>query len=410
MTSEAGSARATIIASVVLVAVIGVVLAMVRPWDGDESAEAGVDVDSAALIEQLGDLSGALPDGGFGDLAGGTPGAREWAQNTWDNLDRLGVESVAFNYLRAGADRGDGSRQVDVTVAWESGPEVLDARFPAVTVGLIVRPDGDGYAIEGAAAIDEPLPVWLAGDLEVVTERATTLIAIDGGPGIAELPDRVVEAGDHVRDRLDVVDPSLVVVAPPDAVVAGEILGRADDDLSPIAALTTRLGGGSPGAEGSGVTAVVVIPATFGDMDERGGDIVLAHEAVHAMTDAIGRDLEPWVLEGFADYVALVDDDRSAGAIAEQYLERVDGAPAGFPGAEEFETANDHLGAAYEGAWLVLHYLAGRFGHDAVVEFHDAQLDGEPLETAFEEAFGRSLSAVEDDWTAHVADLAANGS
>lgn len=408
MSSRGGSWRATVVSAAALVALGAGLVVLVQPWaDDDESVGVTTDVRASAIIEQLAELSGPPPADGFADLAGSTPEARAWAEQIWSNLDALAADTVTFTYVRSVGARDDGTSQIDVMVEWSSGSAGLDARFPPVTVGLLLRADGERYAIEGMTPVADPVPVWLLGDLEVTTDGSTTLLTLDGGPQVTALAGRALGAGGHVRDRLDVADPALVVVAPRDSEQAAQLLGREAGELEPIAALTTRLGGASPGAEVSGVTAVVLNAPVFAGMDDRGADIVLAHEAVHAMTDSIGRGLEAWAVEGFADYIALVDDERPVTEIAAQYLDRVAAGdtPQVLPSTDDFAAA-DHLGSVYEAAWLVVHYLAAEYGHVAVIDFYDALLAGEPLDDALREAFGISVDGLEAAWIDYVTDLA----
>lgn len=410
MASTPGPWRATVVAALALTVLAAGLLALVRPWadDGDRPDASG-EFRASVFIEQLADLSGPVPASGFGDRAGATPQARAWAQQAWANLEALGADTVSFRHVRSVGERPDGLRQVDVVVAWSSGPGGLDARFPPATVGLLLAFDGERYAIEGVVPVVDPVPVWLVGDLQVSTDGPATLIAIDATPSDTDrLADRVVTAAEHVRTHLDVAEPRVVVVAPRDAEQAAIVLGRPADELAPIAALTTRLGSGVAGTEVSGITAVLLNPPVFEAMDDRGADVVLAHEAVHAMTDSIGRDLEPWATEGFADYIALLDDERPAEAIAADYLDRIRaaGPPTALPSAQDFAADAERLGSVYEGAWLVVHSLALAYGHDAVVAFYEELLAGVSLDEALADVFGTTLDAVTSAWITVVTELA----
>ena len=54
---------------------------------------------------------------------------------------------------------------------------------------------------------------------------------------------------------------------------------------------------------------VFVNPEVFDRLQPTGAQVVLSHEAVHVATDAARSDVALWLLEGFADYVALRDVD-----------------------------------------------------------------------------------------------------
>src|SRR4029079_112572 len=107
---------------------------------------------------------------------------------------------------------------------------------------------------------------------------------------------------------------------------------------------------------------VFVNPEVFDMLRPTGAQVVLSHEAAHVATDAARSTVPPWLLEGFADYVALRDVDLPVTTSAAQIIRQVrrDGVPDALPGAAEFDTATTHLGATYESAWLACVLLAER--------------------------------------------------
>src|SRR5690606_3366015 len=104
-------------------------------------------------------------------------------------------------------------------------------------------------------------------------------------------------------------------------------------------------------------------------------------EAAHVATEAASSSTPLWLLEGFADYVALRDVDlpvsRTAGQIIRQV--RREGPPAALPAAADFDSSGSHLGGAYEAAWLACRLLAERGGEEALVELYDAVDSGEQV-------------------------------
>ena len=91
-------------------------------------------------------------------------------------------------------------------------------------------------------------------------------------------------------------------------------------------------------------------------------------------TDAARSGTEPWLVEGFADYVALRDtglpDARTLGrAIA---AVRRDGVPDGLPAAADFDTRAADLQARYEEAWLACRIIAERLGERGLVAVYRA--------------------------------------
>ena len=54
---------------------------------------------------------------------------------------------------------------------------------------------------------------------------------------------------------------------------------------------------------------VFVNPEVTAGLRRAGAQVVMSHELVHVATDAARGGTEPWLVEGFADYVALRDTD-----------------------------------------------------------------------------------------------------
>ena len=107
-------------------------------------------------------------------------------------------------------------------------------------------------------------------------------------------------------------------------------------------------------------------------MDARAAQVVISHEATHLLTGAVGSDIETWVAEGFADFVALHDDDAPLSVSAGQMLRKVkdDGAPKALPSAERLRRVEHGLGAVYESAWLVFRMLGEQHSDDGIVRFY----------------------------------------
>jgi hypothetical protein len=100
----------------------------------------------------------------------------------------------------------------------------------------------------------------------------------------------------------------------------------------------------------------------------------MSHELVHVATDAVRRPVEPWLLEGFADFVALrgtrLPDRATMGrAIA---AARRDGVPRSLPTAADFDTRGSDLQARYEEAWLACRIVARRSGVDGLTAVYKA--------------------------------------
>ena len=153
---------------------------------------------------------------------------------------------------------------------------------------------------------------------------------------------------------------------------------------------------------------VFVNPDVYGALADIGAAVVMAHEATHVATDAFTSTVPLWLLEGFADYVALRDVDLPVERSAAQVIREVrrDGPPAGLPEESEFGTRTAGLGATYEGAWLAVRLLAQLGGEDALVRFYAAVGDGAPVARALESTFGLTLEAFTAQWRDLLQDLA----
>ena len=104
-----------------------------------------------------------------------------------------------------------------------------------------------------------------------------------------------------------------------------------------------------------------------------------------------------WLLEGFADYVALDHVDLPVSDAASQVLARVraDGPPARLPGAHEFDSRSKVLGASYESAWLACRLIAETYGEARLIAFYRAA----DRAGSTDAAFGRLLDTDQPAFT-----------
>ena len=74
---------------------------------------------------------------------------------------------------------------------------------------------------------------------------------------------------------------------------------------------------------------VFVNPEVFGSLRRTGAQVVMSHEATHVAAGAWDSRTPLWLLEGFADYVALRDVDLPVESSAAQIIAEVrrDGPP-----------------------------------------------------------------------------------
>lgn len=402
---------ANVVAVAVLVVVAGLLLAWQRPWSRPAPAAAApapVPADArAVLADQLQALSDADSEQAFVDAAGDTSRARTFATQAWDARRDLGVEGVTLRYLSGGdvADRADGSTLAVVEVSWRAGAgsPVAGTSVRSSRVGLRLDPQRDGtFAVRSAGNVGaDRLPLWLAGDVRVSRgPDDVRVVSIDGGvPGLDALA-AATRADRAVRATVADASGRLTVVAPRTRASAAALVGQTQEQVAPIAGVTTTVDGTT------GTARVIVLnPDLFADMDARARQVVVTHEAAHLLTGAVGTSMVTWVAEGFADYVALRGDDAPLAVSAGQALAavRADGPPRALPDADAFAAAGGHgLGAVYESAWLVFRMLSDGRSNARIVAFYEAVRDGADVDAAARRHLGLDVEQITDRWRAYL--------
>ncbi len=153
---------------------------------------------------------------------------------------------------------------------------------------------------------------------------------------------------------------------------------------------------------------VFVNPPVFDPLGANGSQIVMSHEATHVATDAATATMPTWLLEGFADYVALAHVPLPVDVTASQILGRVrkDGAPTHLPGQQEFDPANTALGASYEAAWLACRLIGERYGERAMIAFYRQAERDHSTTQAFRDVLGTNETAFTKAWRGYLRGLA----
>ena len=332
------------------------------PADAAETLSAfvaGVDARDAAALSRL--------------AADGTPGSDELMSGVAANAESLDLREVEARFVgQIGTVAANGSWSAVAEVAWQVEGDVTPSQADVV---VSFAPDGDGLGITGfggARAVERArVPLWLRGELAVARSRGV-LVMVDGTRSEAdEVAARVRRGIVVVRRVLPAWRAPVVVEVPASAADLDETLGAAPGTYAGIAAVTAAAGGSSD--EGAPVHVFVNPEVTTG-LRRAGAQVVISHELVHVATDAARGGTEPWLVEGFADYVALRDtglSDRTTlgRAIA---AARRDGVPDALPAAAEFDTRAPDLQARYEEAWLACRVIAGRLGERGLVAVYDA--------------------------------------
>ena len=321
------------------------------------------------------------------------------------NAGAAEVEDFSLRYVdELGAVADDGSWHAAVDAAWafrgfDQAPALSEVRFG-------FRVDDDQALLTSIGGGDRRSPLWMTAPLAVSRTRSTLVLdgAAAGQVGrFSELAETAVPA---VRAVLPDWRPRLVVEVPPSAAALDRALDSEAGEYARIAAVTSTADGSlAPDAP----VHVFVNPEVFAGLKPRGAQVVMSHEAVHVATDAATSTMPLWLLEGFADYVALLDVDLPSSVTAGQIIRRVrrDGPPNALPGPTEFDTSTSYLGASYESAWLACQLLADLGGQAKLVRFYRDVDSGTEVGAALESAYGLSEREFTNRWRDLLQDLAA---
>jgi hypothetical protein len=302
------------------------------------------------------------------------------------NAESLDLRDVSARYVdQVGTVSAEGDWSGVVEMTWRfRGFDDAPARADVV---VRFAPDGDGLAIAGfgaPASSEGRVPLWLRGEL-AVSRSDDHLVLVDGAQSEAdEVAQRVARGIPVVRKVLPEWSGPVVVEVPASAADLDETLGAAPGTYAGIAAVTAGVGSDT-GANAP--VHVFVNPEVTDGLRRAGAQVVMSHELVHVATDAVRRPVEPWLLEGFADYVALrgtrLPDRVTLGRAIE--AARRDGVPEALPTAADFDTRARDLQARYEEAWLACRIVAERLGERGLVEAYQAASDGRPMDDALRE-------------------------
>jgi len=276
-------------------------------------------------------------------------------------------------------------------------------RAPANAEVRFTFASADGRVlIAGVGGGADRTPIWLQGGIRVVRTPHTLVLAAVDVQRYAQLAARAVPIVHRVLAHWR---PALVVEVPRSAGRLQATLAADPGEYAQIAAVTTSADGSSTPRT---PIHIFVNPAVFSGLKPRGSQVVMSHEAVHVATDAANSVLPLWLVEGFADYVALRDVRLPLSTTAGQILGQVKkhGAPRHLPGPTEFDTTQTHLGASYEAAWVACRLLAQRYGEQNLVDYYRALSGGAQVGPAFREHFGLSLPAFTRSWRSWLVDQA----
>jgi hypothetical protein len=298
---------------------------------------------------------------------------------------------------RYGANAWAGEVELSYRLAdWDAQPTRLETRFVFV-------PHGEENQIAGVGGGDGRTPLWTTGPVTTLPSgRALVLTTGTRGKQYLAL---ARQALDDVGKVLPAWRGRLVIEAPSSEEQLDQALAASQDRYANVAAVTTSVDGSLvPGAP----VHVFLNPRVFDGLGPRGSQVVVSHETTHVATDATFLTMPTWLLEGFADYVALAHAGIPVDTAAAQILARIrrDGPPEHLPTAADLDPTASGLGATYEEAWLATRFIAREYGEAALVRFYRTVGAGEDVKKAFRKDLGTSQAAFEVRWRADLRDLA----
>jgi hypothetical protein len=386
-----------------------------EPQEPGESTPGGTTRASSGA-ELLSELETSLTSGRRQEVLGlAEPGNRAATRSLgeiFDNVRALGIQDISLRYVdedagrlrRAEERRLNGNGWVaDVQMGWRIGG--YDAGRSEMEVSFTFVETARGAAFVSASGdYGNPAPLWLLDDLAVQQSARALVMAADPDQldTFAALADRAVA---DVKRVLPGWSGKLVVEVPESQDQLNRVLDAKEDAYDSIAAVTSTVDGS---LLPSSPAHIMVNPKVFTRLGDQGSQIVMSHEATHVATDAATSSMPMWLLEGFADYVALAHVDLPVSVTASQILAEVrrGGPPAHLPASDEFDPSNKALGASYESAWLACRLLAEKYGERALVDFYQAVDSSSSIDGAFRRLLGTNERQFTRDWQEYLRDLA----
>lgn len=393
-----------------LVAGVGTLLVREGSYEADLSRpDRSAAVRPAGAAAVLRDLERAVSAGDptAADLA--APGSEDRLSAVLANAAALGVADFTTHYVdQVGGLEPDGEWTAEVDLSWRfEGYDRRPARVEAL-VRFAPLGGGDGVGIVGfggrAADGGRRTPLWLREPLSVVREGQSLVLLAGDEQDARAVSARVVRGMQVVRRVLAGWRGPAVVEVPRSAAQLDEILGAPPGTYAGVAAVTATVDGSG---DREAPAHIFVNPDVTRQLKPGGAQVVMSHELVHVATGAASSTMDSWLLEGFADYVALRDVDLPDETTLARALAAVRrrGVPVSLPGPADFDTRAQHLQRAYEEAWLACRVIAETVGEDGLVRIYRAADQDSPVSRALAQE-GLSRRELLNAWQRRLRDLA----
>lgn len=371
----------------------------VAPSGPSQAGAAARPAEAALALQQLteavrtGDAAAAAALAPPGD-----PRAARLLREVVKNARKIPVDEVALRYLDelGGIEAGEWRAAVEMT--WRLGED----REPAVSeVEVGFAAVDDQVAITTIGGAHGRTPVWVDPRVEVKRSPQVLVVAARSAGWYHALARRAVGA---VRRVVPDWSSPLVVEVPGTARGVDRALAAEPGSYRNVAGVTA-----SPDGSTAATPRVFLNPQRMAELSARGAQVVVSHEAAHvALGAASSASLPLWLVEGFADYVALRDIGLPLSVTASQVAAQVrrDGLPRSLPDEDDFDEQSEHFGAAYEASWLACRLLVERSGERAVLRFYREAQATSDFGPAFRSTFGLGLRAFTREWRRALSDLA----
>ncbi|MGD9959689.1 hypothetical protein [Nocardioides sp.] len=296
---------------------------------------------------------------------------------------------------------GTGEWAAEVGVTWSFGG--VDDGVAESPVSFTFRLQDDHAVVAGVGGGARRTPVWLSQPVEVARSPGV-LVLTAGQPPARYLPLARRAAG-SVRRVLGDWPGGLVVEVPSTATALNQALGARSGEYDDIAAVTTTVDGS---LDRSRPAHVFVNPEVFVPGRAPGAQVVITHEAVHVATGAATATAPLWLVEGFADFVALRHVDLPSGQTASAIVSQVrsQGLPETLPADAEFATTGERLEASYEAAWLACRTLARLGSPDQLTAYYRAVSAGGDPRAELRKIFGTTQASFITAWRVRLQHLA----
>lgn len=303
------------------------------------------------------------------------PGFPAMAERFRGNLAQFRVEFIPAGSTQGLPEArvrqlGPSARAHAVRVRWAVPGEPAPAEHLA---WLTLTNSADGPRLAGLT--DGPRegaarPIWWDGAVTVHRGDGVAVITMNGtdpDPWLAGLTKATATLADH-----DLPVSLLVAEIPASAAGFERVLGVRPGSHRQVAATVWPFGS----------TVRIVVNPDRAPPPGPARQVLLTHEAVHAATGSVGRDIPLWLVEGYADLVALAGQPEISSAHRQHLAEdqRSHGVASELVTTAELAPDHPRVHANYQRAWLTVGVLDR--GRGSAGRVHAAVVAGAPLDQA----------------------------